>query len=304
MLLRISVMREGGTGMRVVVIGAGAVGGWFGGQLVRAGHEVTFVARGETHARLRDTGLTLNDDAPLPVTAVGTVAEAGPHDVALLCVKVTDSTRLDSLLDGLGDTPVALTQNSIEVPDLIAARLGPERTWPGVVRGFFHHTGPALVEFRGGPISYDVGTWDGAVDTRCTALAAALTGAGVAATVHPDARALVWEKAMFVTAFGALGALAQAPLGELRTRYRASLAAFMREIDACARSQGVELPGVVERTLDFADRMPADATSSMQRDLAAGLPSELDAQVGAVVRAGRRTGTGTPLHELAYTFLG
>lgn len=290
--------------MRIAVIGAGAVGGWFGGRLAGAGHDVTFVARGETLEALQNQGLRLNDEEPRSVRAVGTTGEVGEVDAALLCVKVTDATELGPLLDGLGHAPVALTQNSVEVPRLVAEHLGTQRTWPGVVRGFFHHVGPARVEFHGGPISYEVGTWDGAVDKRIDELAAALSEAGVEATVHPDARGAVWEKAMFVVAFGALGAVADAPLGELRTRHRASLEAFMNEIDACARAEGIVIDGVVDRTMAFADQMPAGATSSMQRDLAAGLPSELDAQVGAIVRAGRRAGVPTPLHELAYTVLG
>lgn len=289
--------------MRIVVIGVGAVGGWFGGRLVQAGHEVTLVARGETLTALREDGLRLNDEEAIPVRAVATTAEAGRQDAALLCVKVTQHTDLAPLIDGLGDTPIALTQNSVEVPGLVADHAGTERTWPGVVRGFFHHAGPARVEFHGGPISFDVGTWDGGVDKRLGVLAAALRDARVTATVRPDARALVWEKAMFVVAFGALGAVADEPLREVRTRYRSSLAGFMREIERCAQAEGIELPGVVERTLEFADLMPAESTSSMQRDLAAGVTSELDAQVGAIVRAGRRAGVATPLHELALNLL-
>lgn len=280
------------------MVGVGAVGGWFGGSLVRAGHDVVFVARGETLDVLQREGLRLNDDPPIPVTAVASLADAGPVDVLLLAVKVTADTDLAALLDGLPPTAaVAVTQNSVEVADRVAALVGAGRTWPGVVRGYYHHTGPGRVEFHGGPVSYDVG---GGPE-----LVAALNEAGIDATLRADIDVDVWEKAMYVTTTGGLGALAGAPLGELRTRLRPSLTALMREVEATGRAAGVPLGAdVVERTLDFADRMPADATSSMHRDLVAGRPNELDAQVGAICRVAARHGVDVPLHDLLLGVLG
>lgn len=286
--------------MRIAVLGVGAVGGWFGGSLVKAGHEVVFIARGETLRVLREEGLRLNDEPPIPVEVVEKLVDAGDIDILLLAVKVTAGNDLPELFDGLpGHTLVAVTQNSVEVPDLVAEVVGRERVRPGVVRGYFHHTGPGRVEFHGGRISYDVG--DGDVDT----FVAALAEAGVDATARGDIDVDVWEKAMYVTTTGALGALAQAPLGELRTRLRPSLEALMWEVDATARAHGVPLPDdAVARTLAFADRMPADATSSMHRDLVAGRPNELDAQVGAVCRMAARHGVDVRLHDLLYAVLG
>ncbi|MDO5512113.1 2-dehydropantoate 2-reductase [Corynebacterium sp.] len=286
--------------MRIAVLGVGAVGGWFGGSLVQAGHEVVFIARGETLRVLRAEGLRLNDAPPIPVEVVDKLADAGDIDILLLAVKVTAETSLPELLDGLpGHALVAITQNSVEVPDLVAELVGADRVRPGVVRGYFHHTGPGRVEFHGGPISYDLGA--GGV----AEFVAALRAAGIDATAREDIDVDLWEKAMYVIPTGALGAAARAPLGELRTRLRPSLAALMGEVAATARAQGVPLgDDAVERILAFADRMPADATSSMHRDLLAGRPNELDAQVGAVCRIARRRGVQVPLHELLYGVLG
>src|SRR5699024_4498161 len=135
--------------MRTAVVGVCAVGGWFGGSLIRAGHDVVFVARGETLDVLRTEGLRLNDDPPIPVTAVGSLAEAGPVDVVLLAVKVTGETDLEALLGSLPTgAHVAVTQNSVEVPARVAGIVGEGRTLPGVVRGYYHHTGPGRVEFH------------------------------------------------------------------------------------------------------------------------------------------------------------
>lgn len=276
------------------------MGGWYGGKLQQAGHDVTFVARGATLERLRSRGVTLNGETIGDVRAVGTTGELQDIDVAILCVKVTPETDLDALLELPAGVPVALTQNSVETPQLVADTLGEDRVWPGVVRGFFHHVGPAEVEYHGGPITF---TFGGADEAGVAALAEALGDAGVEAIVAADPLAEVWEKAIQVAPSGALGLLAGTSLGQLRTTYRPSLKEFMEEIAAVAESSGVHNPGMVERTLAFCDTLPAEATTSMQRDEAAGLPSELDAQVGAIVRAGERTGTPTPLHRLAWTLL-
>ena len=291
--------------MRFAFIGAGAVGGWFGGRLLAAGHDVAFVARGATLDVLRREGLRLNDEAPVPVETAGSLAELGECDVVFLTVKATEDTDLEALLAGLGaSTPVAVTQNAVEMPGRVAAVVGGARTWPGVVRGFFHHTGPGRVEFHGGPSSYVFGTFDASDPAHLQPVAEALEAAGIAATVHPEILLDVWEKAMFVTCFGGLGAVTGKPLGYLRTSMRDSLASLMREVRAVALAEGVPLSDdVVERTMAFADRMPATATSSMQRDIAAGDPGELDAQVGAVVRLGAVHGVDTRLHSLIFSLL-
>ena len=295
--------------MRIAVIGAGAVGGWFGGNLVRAGHDVVFLARGETLKVLRREGLRLNEDAPVPVRAVGQLSEAGDVDVVLLAVKATAGTDVAALLEGVPDAAlVAVTQNAVEVPARVAEVVGAGRTLPGVVRGYFHNTGPGRIEYHGGPLSYTFGTWDGRPHDVVDRFAAALREARVESVVRADIFVDMWEKAMFVTPTGALGALADSPLGELRTRLRPTLEALMREVHATGLAVGVPVSDdAVERTLAFADRMPADATSSMHRDLAAGRPGahhELDAQVGAICRLGARHGVDVRLHDLVLGVLG
>lgn len=297
--------------MRIAILGTGAVGGWFGGNLAKAGHDVVFIARGETLEVLRVAGLTLNSDPAFPVTAVASLAEAaklGTIDVVLLCVKITDATDLNLLLAGLpSEVPVAVTQNSVEIPQLVAEIIGQEQTWPGVVRGYFHQVGPAEVAFHGGPISYTFGAWPspGATVPALREFATALEDAGVDATVLDDIFVDVWLKAMYVTSTGALGVLTQATLGELRTTFRDSLEAMMAEIYETSLAHGVDLPlTAVADTLAFADQMPAEATSSMHRDILAGQPNELNAQVGAICRMGQRGLVDVRLHDLLFKVLG
>lgn len=304
--------------MRIGIIGAGAVGTFFGAALVRAGHDVTVLARGAALEQLRTTGLTVEagvpDTTPVPVHPAASpadlvAADGTPLDVVLLAVKATGATLADrreqiaAMVRGIpGDPVIATTQNSVEAHRLVADAVGTARTWPGVVRGYFIHTGPATVRFIPPLVSYTVGVWEGAGSTQDTALAAfaaALEDAGVTALVRDDVWCDIWEKAMFVTCFGALGAVAQQPIGVLRTDLRGSLEALVTEADAAARGTGVPLAAdAVARTMAFCDAQPSDATSSMQRDITAGIAGELDSQLGAVIRAGDTGGVDTPVHDL------
>lgn len=304
--------------MRIGIIGAGAVGTFFGAALVRAGHEVTVLARGAALEQIRTTGLTVTegvpDTTPVPVHAAASPAEmvtadGTPLDVVLLAVKATGETLTDrrnqiaAMVQGIpGDPVIATTQNSVEAHRLVADAVGTDRTWPGVVRGYFIHTGPATVRFVPPLASYTVGVWEGTGSTRdadLAAFAAALDGAGIDAVVRDDVWCDIWEKAMFVTCFGALGAVARQPIGVLRTTLRPSLEALVTEADAAARGTGVPLAvDAVARTMAFCDAQPADATSSMQRDITDGIAGELDSQLGAIIRAGDAGGVPTPVHDL------
>lgn len=304
--------------MRIGIIGAGAVGTFFGASLARAGHEVTVLARGAALDRVRTTGLTVTVDGQDPETvpvhpasspAELTTADGQPLDVVVLAVKATGETlaerqeQIAALVQGIpGDPVIATTQNSVEAHRLVADAVGTGRTWPGVVRGYFIHTGPATVRFLPPLASFTVGRWDGAGSTQDAALAAfaaVLTDAGIAGIVRDDVWCDIWEKAMFVTCFGALGAVAGRPIGVLRTDLRTSLEAMVRETDAAARGAGVPLAAdAVARTMAFCDAQPADATSSMQRDITAGTTGELDSQLGAVIRVGDTAGVPTPVLDL------
>lgn len=288
--------------MKLAIIGAGAVGGYFGALLHESGADVTLVARGQTLEMLKTQGLHISDsngERYVSVPAVESVAELKDVDVVLVATKaLSRSTNPRELLAGLPKTAtVAMTQNSVEAADIFADFLGKDRVWPGVIRGFFVHEGPARVSYRGGPLSYTFPAGN-------KEFAETLRNAGIEAIEHPDILVDVWEKAMFVETFGGLGAFVDKQLGILRTHFRASLEAMMEEVAEVARAAGVKLPSdAVERTMVFSDRMPAESTSSMQRDLAASDDSELDAQTGAIVRAGQKWGVKTPLHDLIYAGL-
>ena len=156
--------------------------------------------------------------------------------------------------------------------------------------------------------SLALGEWDGSTTARSRAAARALEAAGIRAWVPGSIWAELWRKVSFVVVQGSLGAAANAPIGVLRTDLRDACTRAVGEVIAVAAAQGHDLatddaPDPVAAALRMADAQPAGATTSMQRDIAAGLPSELDAQLGALCRAGDEAGVPTPVLDLAHSVL-
>jgi 2-dehydropantoate 2-reductase len=124
--------------------------------------------------------------------------------------------------------------------------------------------------------------------------------------VPSDIHVALWEKFLFVVSFGGVGAVTRAPIGVIRTlpETRRLLEQCMREIFEVARARQIGLSkGIVEKTMIFLDSLAASGTTSLQRDIADGKPSELDAWNGAVVRLGQEVGVSTPLHTFIYNSL-
>lgn len=280
--------------------------------MAQAGQEVGFVARGATLETLRSTGLSLTD--PAGQRSVVEVASAenfselrrtlGGLDVIIVATKALPGNETFPNVEGV---PVVTTHNSVEIPYLAAQRFGRDNVIAGVVRGYLTHTGPAAVTLHPGPLSLNVGPFpgeSGASAEVAEQLVEHLHAAGIGGRCLDDIIQDVWSKALFVTTTGELGALANQPLGYLRTELREQLRALMSEVETVARANEVNLPAdIVDTTLGFVDQQIPEATSSMQRDIAAGLPNELDAQVGAIRRMGQRAGVETPLHDLVHRAL-
>lgn len=298
--------------MRFAVIGAGGIGGYFGGRLATAGHDVWFVARGEHLDAIREEGLLVSsvsgDFVVRPAFATSDPAEVGPVDVVLLGVKTWQVPEVAATLGPLmgPDTAVITTQNGVEAPGQVAAVVGESAVLPGVAKVFTSIEGPGHIQHSGGPGSLSVAEWDNRPSQRVERLREALAGAGIPSPVPQDIWVELWAKVLFVEPFGALGAALEVTMGELRSpaSRRALLEDTMREVEAVARARQVDLPDdIVARTLSFIDQQPADATSSLQRDLVAERPSELDAWTGAIVRLGAAADVPVPIHRVLFEVL-
>ncbi len=303
--------------LRIVVVGAGAVGGVFGGRLARAGAAVTFVARGATLAALRRDGLVVRapdgDVTSTPVHAVATPDEAGPADVVLVATKADQVAALAPALRPLlaDDTLVVPMQNGIDASDDLAAVLGAAHVLDGFCGVLAEQEGPGRIHHAAiVPRIVFAPRTDAPAATRAhpviERLRDAVLAAGMEVDVPADARVGTWEKLLFVSPLGAVGAAARSTFGELlgTPETRALLERCTREIVAVAGASGVAL-GEREhaRVWKRYEVMPASGTTSMQRDLVAGRPSELEAQVGTIVRRAARAGVPVPVHETLYAAL-
>jgi 2-dehydropantoate 2-reductase len=295
--------------MRIAVLGTGGIGGYFGGRLAASGHDVTFVARGNHLEAIRDRGLVVTsvagDFTVEPAHATDDVASIGVVDTVLLAVKTWQLPPvLESLPSLVGPgTAVVTTQNGVEAPDQVAAVVGRAAVLPGIAKIFAYIDGPGRVTHAGGPASLAFDEWSAAPtpSDRVARLREAVTASGAVSPVPDDIWAELWSKMLFVVPFGGLGAALDSTIGELRTKpsSRALLQDAMREVETLARARGTHLPErVVAGTMAFVDDQPADATTSLQRDLLEGRPSELDAWTGAVVRLASESGVDVPLHRL------
>ena len=293
--------------MRIAVFGSGGVGGYFGGRLAEAGEDVAFIARGEHLAAIRRDGLRVTSIAGdfliRPAQATDDPATLEPVDVVLLGVKawqVVEATEAMRPIVG-PHTRVVPLQNGIEAPDLLAQALGAKRVLGGLCRILGYVAGPGHIVHAGVEPYIAFGAMDTASDERAEELRRAFARArGVTAEIPPDIRVAMWNKFLFIAALSGVAALTRVPIGIVRSQpeSRSLLRQALQEIHAVAAGHGIALAAdVVERTLDFVDGLPEAGTTSMQRDIVQGHPSELDAQIGAVVRLGRRAGVDVPVHR-------
>jgi len=296
--------------MRIVVFGAGAVGGYFGGRLAQAGEEVVFIARGEHLAALRRHGLRVEsikgDFVVRPVQATDDPGEVvGAVDVVLVGVKawqVAEAAQAMRPLIG-PQTFIVPLQNGVEAPDQLAAALGAGHVLRGLCKIICSRVGPGHVRHEGIEPYVAFGELDNRPSERVERLRRAFEGAGVTAEVPPDIGVALWEKFLFIISFGGVGAVTRAPVGVLRglPETRRMLEEAMAEVLAVAQARGIDLPEeTIARTMALIDGLPPGGTASMQRDIMAGRPSELESQNGALVRLGREAAMATPLHAFIY----
>jgi 2-dehydropantoate 2-reductase len=295
--------------MRVVVVGAGGVGGIVGGLLSRAGVDVAFVARGAQLAAMRERGLhveSVRGTFQLEEVEVSQdPASLAPADVVLVAVKAWQVPELAPKLAPLlaRDGFVVPLENGVDSADTLARALGGDRVVGGLCHMLAWVEAPGMVRQDGEILRVILGERRGDASPRIEALARALRGAGVEAAVSDDVEAASWEKLVFIAAFGGVGAVTRAPVGVVRAipETRSLLRTAMEETAAVGRARGVRVsPEAVPAALAIIDRLPPDATASMQRDIQAGRPSELMDQNGAVVRKAGEAAVPVPVPVHAF----
>ena len=313
--------------MKFAVVGAGAIGGYLGARLARAGEDVTFIARNRNLAAINAHGFKLiledgrEEHAPT-ARAVQHMAEAGPQDVVLLTVKAHQvGDLLPDLRQLFGPHTTVVTMvngipwwyfhrlagahegrglDSVDPGGRIAAHIEPERLIGSVVYPAAELVEPGVVRLIEGN-RFTIGELNGERSERIEALSAALIRAGFKAPVSKDIRSELWIKLWGNLSFNPISALSHATLADI-CRFppsRALAAGMMAEAQAVAEKLGVRFKISLDQRIAGAEAVGAHKTSMLQ-DVEHGRPLEIEALVGAVVELGRITGTPTPMINAIY----
>jgi 2-dehydropantoate 2-reductase len=243
-----------------------------------------------------------------PVKATDDPAQAGIMDVILVGVKAWQVTNAaEAMRPMVGpETFVVPLQNGLEAPTQLAAVLGDEHVVGGLCGLSTYILGPGHIRHAGAEPFVRFGELDNRPSDRVERLQKVFERAGVIAKIPEDIQGALWMKFLLITAWSGVGAVTRTPIGVWRslpeTRQMAESA--LQEIIKVAQARNIALPeNAMPMTMKAYDSLPPNITSSMQRDIVEGRPSELDAQIGAVVRFGKEADVETPLHHIIYNSL-
>ncbi len=298
--------------MKILIMGTGGVGGYYGGLLAQQGHDVTFVARGSHLHAIQQAGLKINsihgDFTIFPAQATQDPHEAGKVDLILFCVKTYSTEEAcEAIQPTVGPQTIVMSlQNGIDSAERIEKFISREHliggvTWlssaveaPGVIK--------QVSQFR----RVVFGELGGGLSDRTGSLLEAFKKTGITVEASEDIQKVLWTKLVFITAISSLGSLTRLPLGSYRfvPETRGLLTKIMQEVEAVARSQGVHLDeDVVQKWLEFIDSSAPHIKPSMQLDIESGHRTELESMIGVVSRKGREQGVPTPAVDFVYASL-
>lgn len=298
--------------MKILIMGTGGVGGYYGGLLAKQGNDVTFVARGAHLSAMQQEGLKVKsihgDFSVFPISATEDPGQIGPVDLILFCVKTyTTDEAAEAIRPAVGpQTAVMSLQNGIDAAERIGKVIGLDHmiggaTWlssaveaPGVIN--------QVSQFR----RIVFGELDGPRSDRIQSIYEVLKNTGITVEISEVILKILWTKFVFISSASSFGSLTRLPMGDYRTipETRNMILSLMREVEAVARGQEIALDeDVVRQSLDFMDNAAPHIKASMQLDVASGRRTELESMVGVIGRKGRELGVPTPVADFVYASL-
>ena len=300
--------------MKIAIMGAGGLGGFFGGKLAQAGHDVWFIARGQQLAALKTSGLRLQGPDPEIVishpNATEMPAEIGAVDLVLFCVKLYDLEPAAALIKPIltDATAVISVLNGIDGPQRLATALETGTVFSGAARISAKIKAPGVISYLGSGDRHKLTFGHPSRNDHpiLVPFIKACRGAGFAAELAADIDEMLWDKLAQLAQVAALTTLGRIPmevamqdplLFDIGKR-------VLQEIAAVARAKNVAInPNLVQAKLDIAANYPPNLYASMYHDLAAGKKIEVEGIFGYVAKTGQRLGIPTPTIDLVYAFL-
>jgi 2-dehydropantoate 2-reductase len=300
--------------MHVAILGAGAVGGYIGAKLARAGERVTFLARDAQARTLRERGMTVRSplgDFTVRVEAEEEASRVENVDLVIFTVKTYDTTSAVPMLPPmLGASTVVLTlQNGVDSVDQIAAAVGQGRVLGGAAYIATCLAEPGVIEQTGTHRRIVFGEVFGErsqLSPRVREIADAIRRGDLEAEPVPDARVALWKKFIYLAPMAGFSAAARVPVGPLRSQpqFRDVFGLALGEVESVARAEGITVPAdVKEEIFKYVEEISPAMRASMLIDLSQGKRIEVEALLGSVVRRGRASGVPTPILATLYTLL-
>ncbi|WP_169568249.1 ketopantoate reductase family protein [Sneathiella limimaris] len=296
--------------MKIAVMGAGGIGGYFGGRLAaRFPDDVTFIARGAHMQAMKDRGLelksVLGDTLISPVQVTDNTAEVGPVDVIMFAVKLYDiDAALEQIRPMVGpDTAIISLQNGIWTEDRIAEVYSPQNAVGGIAYAPIAIESPGVIRHEGNFASISFGELNGEKSARLDEFSDMCAKAGVDALYTTKIKQSLWKKFVFLASFAGITATTRQKVAYLQSEELAMdlFQQAITEAVAVAAAEGVTLDeDVVESTVKMTAGMAPSAQSSMLTDFEAGKPLEVNWFSGEIVRRGQKHGVRTPVHQAFY----
>jgi len=298
--------------MKIVIMGTGGVGGYYGAMLAKQGHEVTFIARGAHLKAIQEKGLQVKsifgDFHLRPAKATDNPAQIGPVDLILICTKTYDTDEsVQKIKPIVGkETTVLSLQNGVDAVERIGKVVGADHIVAGATWISSAVEAPGVIKHVSDFRRVVIGELNGQRTPRIEAIYDAFKQTGVTIELSENILKILWTKFVFISSASGFGSLTRLPMAEFRNipETRALIISLMREVEAVARAQGVTLDAnVVEQALGFMDNAGPHIKASMQLDVESGHRTEIESMIGVINRKGRELGVPTPVADAIYALI-
>lgn len=295
--------------MNIVVYGTGGVGGYFGARLEQAGNNVTFIARGKHLKAMQQKGLQLKSSKGnylvYPANATSNISEVKNIDLILICVKTWQLKEVINKIKNVltKETMVISLLNGMDNEEVLFNKIDKKHILGGLCKIVSKVEGYGVINH----ISYEptivFGELNNHKSKRALLLEKTFLNAGITTKLAVDIQKEIWAKFLFITTISGIGALTRASIGEMiaSPEIKEIMYKTAEEIVTIAKAKKINLSDdIIKKQFELIENQPYNTTSSLQRDMMEGKPSELEAQNGKIVRMGIELGISTPVNNFIY----
>jgi len=298
--------------MKIIVVGAGGVGGYFGARLAEAGLDVTFIARGKHLEKIKNMGLVLNsidgNYTVFPAKATDNISEIENPDLIILAVKSWQVTEVAKKIEPVltKKTMILPLQNGVDNIEKLATIIDENQILAGFCKIYSKVEDFGVIDHFAYTPELFFGELDNQKSERIKHLKKVFGKASFKTIIPNDIHAEIWKKFLFICTVSGLGGLTRVPIGAMveNVETRNLLQKTAEEIVAISRAKNINLPhNIVTTIMNFIDKQPYGSTASTQRDIMEGRPSELENFNGYIVKQGKLLGVDTPVNSFTYSCL-